>query len=127
MTQEQKQFIIKALQTGIPAIAQEYIAALEEVTSIADMPQEEINEKGIENFEVITQERYNTTVKVIKASAPYMADEYLIAYNSAVDVCNAKFKVSVKAREEKEKAETEKEQTKEGEDKPAPNKSKKSA
>ena len=110
MTQEQKQFIIKALQTGIPAIAQEYIEALEEVTSIADMPQEELNKNCIENFNVLNQERFDTTVKVIKVSAPFMSREYLIAYSSAVDVCNAKFRVSIKAREEREKAESEKAQ-----------------
>ena len=107
MTQEQKQFIIKALQTGIPAIAKEYIEALEEVARIADTRQEELG--GIETFACLNQEIFNVTLKVIQASAPFMASEYVNAYNTAVNVCLAKFDENRKAREAKEKAEAEKE------------------
>lgn len=107
MTSEQKQFIIKALQTGVPALAEEYIAALEELTRLADTKQEEL--KGVETFTALTQEIFDVTIKVIQASAPYMASEYLNAYNTAVNVCLAKFAESRKAREEKEKAEAERE------------------
>ena len=111
MTQEQKQFIIKALQTGCPALAQEYISALEEVTHIADTKSEELN--GQEQFQILNQEIFGITIKVLQASAPYMAFEYINAYNGAVNVCNVKFAENRTAREEKEKAEAEKEKPKE--------------
>ena len=107
MTQEQKQFIIKALQTGCPALAQEYISALEEVTHIADTKSEELN--GQEQFQILNQEIFDVTVKVLRASAPYMAFEYINAYNEAVNICNAKLSENRAAREAKEKVEAEKE------------------
>ena len=106
MTQEQKQFIIKALQTGIPAIAREHIDALEEVARIADTKQEELN--GQEMFALLNQEILDVTIKTIRASAPYMAEEYLTAYQTAVNVCLVKFDENRKAREEREKADAEK-------------------
>ena len=126
MTQEQKQFITKALITGIPAIAQEHIAALNEVERIAGTPSDKLN--GQERFEVLNQEVYNVTVKVLRASAPYMASEYIEAYNEDVNVCNAKFAENIQAREEKEKAEAEKAEKAEAPaDKPVPAKKKKNA
>lgn len=111
MTQEEKQFIIKALRTGIPAIASECIAALEEVDRLSNAKQEDLN--GAEKFSSLNQEIFDLTVKVIAASAPYMASEYTNAYVRAVDVCQAKFNENRKARETKEKAEAEKAQTEE--------------
>ena len=111
MTQEQKQFIAKALQTGCPALAQEYISALEELTRVADAKQEELN--GLETFSTLNQEIFDVTIKVIKASAPYMASEYTDAYVLAVNVCQAKFNENKRVREEKEKAEAEKAQSEE--------------
>ena len=111
MTQEQRQFIIKALQTGIPTLAQEYIAALEEVDRISNAKQEELN--GVETFSALNQEIFDVTLKVVAASVPYMATEYNNAFVRAINVCQAKFNVNVKAREDKEKAEAEKAQTEE--------------
>ena len=101
MTQEQQQFIIKALQTGIPALAQEYISALEEVARIADTKSEELN--GQDQFQILNQEIFDVTIKVLQASAPYMAFEYINAYNDSVNVCNVKLAENRTAREEKEK------------------------
>lgn len=105
MTQEQKQFIIKALQSGVPAIAQEHIAALEEVVRVAGAKQEELN--GAEGFQALNQEILNVTFKVLQASAPYMAREYINAYASDITACQNKFNENKTAREEKEKAASE--------------------
>ncbi len=111
MTQEQKQFIIKALQTGIPALAKEPIEALEEVDQISNANQEDLN--GMETFSLLTQEIFDLTIKAVAASAPYMAKEYIELYVRAVNNCQAKFAENRKAREEKEKAEGEKAEVKE--------------
>lgn len=122
MTQEQKQFIIKALQTGIPAIAQEHIDALEEVANIASARQEDL--AGQEKFKFLDQEVYDVTVKTIRASAPFMANEYLSAYSTDVDVCQAKFARNMQARQEKETSGVEDAEEKEA---PTAKKTKKSA
>ena len=103
MTQEEKQFIIKALQTGIPAIAKEHIEALEEVDRISNAKQEDLN--GEEKFTLLNQEIYDVTLKTVYASAPYMAKEYASAYFTAVCACKEKFEENRKAREAKEAAE----------------------
>ena len=102
MTQEQKQFIIKALQSGIPAIAQEHIAALEEVATIAEAKQEEL--EGAENFKILDPRRHENIIRAIQGSCPYMADDIILPYDADVRACQAKFAENIKAREEKEKA-----------------------
>lgn len=105
MTQEQKQFIIKALESGIPAIAKEHIEAFEEVARIEEATLEDL--KGAEKFEYLNQTIYETTIKTLYAAYPYMTADIVIPYGEAVKACNAKFAENIKAREEKEKAEKE--------------------
>ena len=103
MTQEQKQFIIKALQSGIPALAKGHIDALEELVQIDETKQEEL--EGAEDFKVLNQLIYENTISVLNAVYPFMAQEFIFAYADAVRRCNAKFAVNVKVRLEKEEAE----------------------
>lgn len=105
MTQEQKQFIIKVLQSGIPAMATEHIEALEEVTRIAEAKQEDLN--GIEGFQILDQRRHENIIRTIQGSCPYMANDVILPYDAAVRACQAKFAKNIEAREEKEKAEKE--------------------
>ena len=100
MTQEQKQFIIKALQTGIPAIAQEHIEALEEVAKIAEAKQEELD--GQEVWKVLDEARHATIVKTIRCSLPFMAEELISAYYNAISIAQEKFAENVKARQQAE-------------------------
>ncbi len=108
MTQEQKQFIIKALQTGIPALAKDHIAALEEVAAIAEAKQEDLD--GQEGWKVLNQTRHENIINVLYGSLPFMAEEYVKAYFDAVNAGQAKFNENRKIREEKEKADAEKDQ-----------------
>ena len=105
MTQEQKQFIIKALQCGVPALSEEYIAALEEAVRISETKQEDL--KGAEDFQILDRVIYEITLKTLRASypMPFMAEEYIRAYAETVNACAAKFQENAKAREEREKAE----------------------
>ncbi len=107
MTQEQKQFIIKALESGIPAIAKEHIEALEEVAKVAEAKQEEL--EGVEGFHILDQRRHENIIRAIQGSCPYMADDIILPYDAAVRACQAKFNENIKAREAKEKAEKESE------------------
>lgn len=105
MTQEQKQFIIKALESGIPAIAREHIEALEEVAKIAEAKQEEL--EGAESFQLLDQRRHENIIRAIQGSYPYMANDIILPYDAAIRSCQAKFAENIKAREAKEKAEKE--------------------
>ena len=105
MTQEQKQFIIKALESGIPAIAKEHIAALEEVAKVADAKQEDLN--GQEQWNALNPVIHQNIINTVINSFPFMANEYAIAYTEAVRASQEKFDKNIKAREEKEKAEKE--------------------
>ena len=109
MTQEQKQFIIKALESGIPALATEHIAALEEVVHISESKSEDLN--GQENWNTLDQRIHANIINTLRSAYPYMADEYIGAYFDAVNVCQSKFAENLKAREEKEAAEKEAEKT----------------
>ncbi len=103
MTQEQKQFIIKVLESGIPALAREHIEAIEEVARVSNAAQEELN--GQEGWLFLNQIRHENILNTIQASIPFMADEYISAYFEAVNACQAKFNENIKARQEKEAAE----------------------
>lgn len=105
MTQEQKQFITMALESGIPAIAKEHIEALEEVARIAEAKQEEL--KGAESFQLLDLRRHENIIRAIQGSCPFMANDILPPYDAAVRACQAKFDENIKAREAKEKAEKE--------------------
>lgn len=105
MTQEQKQFIIKALEGGIPAMAKEHIEALEEVASISEAKQEDL--KGAEGFQLLDIRRHENIIRAIQGSYPYIANDVILPYDAAIRTCQAKFAENVKAREEKEKAEKE--------------------
>lgn len=109
MTQEQKQFIIKALESGIPAIAREHLDALEEVTRIEEAKQEDLN--GAECFEILNQTIYETIIKVINASYPFMAAEFYMPFMRAVKTCNSKFSENAKARQEREESEKKKQES----------------
>ncbi len=103
MTQEQKQFIIKALESGIPAIAREHIEALEEVAKVAEAKQEEL--EGVEGFHILDQRRHENIIRAIQGSYPYMADDIILPYDAAVRACQAKFAENIKAREAQENPE----------------------
>lgn len=103
MTEDQQQLVSKALQSGIPALAKEHIAALEEVVKLATAKPEELN--GIENFQVLNQNIYENTIKTLSASYPFMAGEVIQPYVETVQACQAKFAENIKAREEREKTE----------------------
>lgn len=103
MTQEQKQFIIKVLESGIPALAKEHIEAIEEVARVSNAAQEELN--GQEGWLFLNQIRHENILNTIQASIPFMADEYISAYFEAVNASQAKFNENIKARQEKEAAE----------------------
>ena len=105
MTQEQKQFIIKAIESGIPAIAKEHIAALEEVAKDADAKQEEL--EGQEQWNVLTPAYHQNIIETVINSFPFMASEYVVSYSEAVKAGQAKFAENIKAREAKEKADKE--------------------
>lgn len=100
MTQEQKQFIIKALESGIPAIAQEHIRALDELVQIEGSSIEELH--GVENFTILNSVIYETMVKTIIASYPFMANTIIQPLVDAVRTCNAKFEEVARLRQEKE-------------------------
>ena len=103
MTQEQKQFIIKALQSGIPAIAKAHIDAVEEVARIAETKQEDLN--GQEDWGILNQLLHENIVSTLRASVPFMADEYLGAYYEAINIAQAKFTTNKNKRLAKEEAE----------------------
>lgn len=103
MTQEQKQFIIKALETGIPALAQEHIAAVEEVAKIAAANQEDIN--GQEAWQFLNEARHDVIIKTIRISFPFMANDLLNAYYSAINAAQAKFDRNIQAKKEQTEAE----------------------
>ena len=98
MTQEQKQFIIKALESGIPAIA--HIRALDELVQIEGSSIEELN--GMENFTILNSVIYETIIKTIVASYPFMANTVIQPLVNAVRTCNAKFDEVARLRQEKE-------------------------
>lgn len=120
MEQEQKQFIIKALQTGIPALAKEHIEAFEEVIRVSEAKQEDID--GQEGWNILNQTLHSNIINTLRNSVPFMANEYILAYVDAVNGGQAKFNENIKIREEKEKDEAEKYK-----EKPASDKNKKSA
>ncbi len=103
MTQEQKQFIIKALQSGIPAIAKRHIEAIEEVARVAEAKREDLN--GQEDWKILNQRRHENIMETIFASVPFMADEYVRAYCDAVNISQSKFTENRNARLAKEEAE----------------------
>lgn len=103
MTQEQKQFIKKVLLTGIPAIAKAHVDAIEEVARIAETKQEDLN--GQEDWEILNQLLHENIVSTLRASAPFMADEYIGAYYEAINIAQAKFTANKNERLAKEQAE----------------------
>ena len=105
MTQEQKQFIIKTLQSGIPALAETHVQAFEEVVRVSEAQQEDLN--GQEGWQVLNEVYHNNIINTLLASVPFMANEYIASYIEAVNAGQAKFAQNAKVREEKEKAEKE--------------------
>lgn len=100
MTGEEYQLIKKAIEKGIPAIAQEHLRALDEVEAIAKAEQDELD--GAEGFKVLNQSVHETIVKVLIAAYPLMADEVVAAYVGAVNECLEKFNANIQARLKKE-------------------------
>ena len=110
MTGEEYKLITKAIEKGIPAIAQEHIRALEEVEFVAGAKIEELD--GAEGFKSLNQVIHETIIKVIVAAYPFMADEVVAAYVGAVNECLEKFNANIQARVAKEKeSETEEKPT----------------
>ena len=97
MTKDEKQLIVKAVEHGIPAIAPECLRALDEAEQVANAKQEKLN--GAEGFEVLNQAIYNTIIKTIVASYPFMADEVAGTFARAVNECNQKFGLNIQARQ----------------------------
>lgn len=108
MTAEAKQLIVKAIEKGIPAIAQEHIRALDEVEFVAGAKQEELG--GAEGFKSLNQSIHETIIKVLVASYPFMADEIVQQYCDAVNECLRKFDVNAKARQAAEQKVSKKKQ-----------------
>ncbi len=100
MTVEEKQLMVKAIEKGIPAIAQEHLRALDEVEHIAESEQESL--EGAEGFKILNQSIHDTIIKVLIAAYPLMADEVVAAYVGAVNECLAKFNANIQARQARE-------------------------